>query len=319
LGILLHVRRPTSPFIGFSSRLPVVNKPVSYSYPRYLTAKRSVDERSLNRRVWERFLEKVEERGSRLRILEIGGGVGATVKRIVEGLEGTGIESIHFTFVDLEPENVDAARKNLSTWQAEREGRISLTIEYVISDVFEFASTAAQTFDVIVGQALLDLLPLTETLTTLRPLLDEDGLWYFPIHFDGVTAFEPPLDMDLDAKIERLYHESMTDSQEDKRAGAHTGRRLLTRMREVGATLLEAGSSDWVVFASEEGYPENEDYFLQHILKFVEEELQDHSALDAEVFARWIDERRRQIETGELIYIAHQLDVLAQGTGGGRP
>jgi hypothetical protein len=79
----------------------------------------------------------------------------------------------------------------------------------------------------------------------------------------------------------------------------------------VGATLVEAGSSDWVVFAREDGYPKEEAYFLHHILHFIEEELSDHPDVDVGRLAEWVRRRRRQIETNELVYIAHQLDALA--------
>jgi hypothetical protein len=34
--------------------------------------------------------------------------------------------------------------------------------------------------------------------------------------------------------------------------------------------------------------------------------------LDAVEFADWIQKRRAQIERGELVYIAHQMDFLAR-------
>jgi hypothetical protein len=40
--------------------------------------------------------------------------------------------------------------------------------------------------------------------------------------------------------------------------------------------------------------------------------LQGHRELDPARFAAWIAERHAQIDRGELVYIAHQLDVLAR-------
>jgi hypothetical protein len=34
--------------------------------------------------------------------------------------------------------------------------------------------------------------------------------------------------------------------------------------------------------------------------------------LDADAFADWLQKRRAQIERGELVYIAHQMDFLAK-------
>ena len=59
-------------------------------------------------------------------------------------------------------------------------------------------------------------------------------------------------------------------------------------------------------------YLEDEKYFLHFILHFFEESLMGHVELDADVFAGWLNERRAQIERGELVYIAHQMDFLAK-------
>ncbi len=295
-------------------------EPDSYTYPRYLSAKRSVDERALNRRVWTRFVQLAARRESPLRILEVGGGIGATLERIVKALDDRDVGIVEYTLVDVNPDNVGAARERLGPLTTERTregGSQEVSIQFETTDLFDFAANAEEgRYDVIVGQAILDLLSVPAALRALRPLLAKDGLWYLPIHFDGVTAFEPPLDSKLDAQIERLYHQSMAAKEPEGHDGAHTGRRLLTRLRMEGANLLEAGSSDWVVFAGKDGYPEDEAYFLHHVLHFVEDELTDHPALDSGAFAEWIEERRRQIEAGELIYVAHQLDVLALQPGG---
>ena len=59
-------------------------------------------------------------------------------------------------------------------------------------------------------------------------------------------------------------------------------------------------------------YPADEAYFLRFILHFFEESLTGHPRLDADVFAIWLKERHAQIERGELVYIAHQMDFLAR-------
>lgn len=309
-----------------------MTEPDTYTYPRYLAAKETVDDRALNRRVWTRFVEALCQTSS-ARVLEVGAGIGATVERLLEATTEHPIEQIHCTLVDVNRENLSAAKTRLRTWVRSRdsdfreEGGVLAfatqplrgTLQFVRADLFDYAaSTDEDPYDALVAQAVFDLLPLTRTLEALRPLLTANGLWYLPIHFDGATVFEPEVDRALDDRIEHLYHASMSEDMSGKEAsaaGARSGRRLLTRLRRTGATLLEAGSSDWVVFANEEGeYPGDEAYFLHHVLHFVEEELADHEELDPSQFAQWMETRRHQVERGELIYVAHQLDVLAKKT-----
>ena len=302
--------------------------PATYSYPRYLEAKKTVDARALNRRVWSRFVDELEASSAPpVRVLEVGGGVGATVERVVEALEPRTTDALHYTLVDIEPDNVEAARGGLRAW-AERRGYnvsggtpqvwtggpVEGTVRVVSADLFDVAGAyEGPPHDAVIAQAVLDLLSIPDALGALAPLLAPEGLWYLPIHFDGVTALEPQVDSDLDARVERLFHESMADpSLDGKRAGAHCGRRLLRHLHDSDAALLEAGSSDWVVVPQDGGYPGDEAYFLHHILHFIETELTGHPELDAEAFAEWVATRRRQVETGELIYIAHQLDTLAR-------
>jgi SAM-dependent methyltransferase len=308
-----------------------VSVPDSYSYLRYLQAKETVDERARNERVWAEFLRRAPRRsGSALRILEVGAGEGATAERILDALQDQSVSAIEYTLVDVVPEHLAAARERLWEWAAqhgyncsEQEGVLTIagptpaTLRFVSADLFDFAASHENVFDVVVAQAVLDILPLGRALARLRSLLRNDGLWYLPIHFDGVTAFEPPLSLDLDARIEQLYHRSMSEEagEEGGPVGAQTGRRLLTRFQEANSDLLSAGSSDWVVFARNGAYAGEEAYFLHHVVHFIEEELTGHPELNADAFERWVVERRRQIERGELIYVAHQLDVLAQEGG----
>jgi hypothetical protein len=248
------------------------------------------------------------------------------LERIVAALRARGVDSLDYTLVDKSEKAISTAVSSLRGF-AERQGftvsgrspqmwsssECTVTVHFVTDDLFAFAERwEGDPFDAIVGQALFDLLNVADTLNRLRPLLRDQGLWYLPIHFDGVTSFEPLLNPDLDAQIERLYHESMSDLQDGGRDGAHTGRRLLSQLHEAGETLLAAGGSDWVVYPQEEGYPDEEAYFLHQILHFVETELADHPELSQADFQTWLARRRQQIEDGELIYIAHQLDVLAR-------
>ena len=65
-----------------------------------------------------------------------------------------------------------------------------------------------------------------------------------------------------------------------------------------------------MVFPGPEGYPGDEAFFLHFIIDTIGGALGGHPELDGGRLRAWIAERHRQIEAAELIYIAHQLDVM---------
>jgi hypothetical protein len=139
--------------------------------------------------------------------------------------------------------------------------------------------------------------------------LTKDMAW-LTVNFDGVTSLEPPVDAVLDEKIERLYHRTMDTRPTG--GDSKSGRHLFGHLRSAGATILAAGASDWVVNALDGKYPEEEAYFLNFILHFFEESLTGHPELDASTFSKWLAKRRGQVQRGELVYIAHQMDFLVK-------
>jgi hypothetical protein len=174
------------------------------------------------------------------------------------------------------------------------------------ADVFDFIQKNETPADLLIAHAFLDLLPMPESLEKLFSLTQ--GLAWLTINFDGVTSLEPTLEAVLDEQIERLYHQTM--DMRPTGGDSQSGRHLFGHLKSVGAELLAAGASDWVVHAVNGKYLEDEEYFLYFILHFFEESLTGHAELDANVFADWLTQRRMQIERGELAYIAHQMDFL---------
>ena len=79
-----------------------------------------------------------------------------------------------------------------------------------------------------------------------------------------------------------------------------------------GAEILDAGSSDWVVFPGPAGYPADEAFFLHFIIHTVGTALRGHPDLDASALDHWLQERHAQVEQGKLVYIAHQMDFLGR-------
>jgi SAM-dependent methyltransferase len=303
--------------------------PADYSFTRYLAAKKSVDDRALNRHVWESLLRALPAvtPATPLRVLEVGSGIGTMLERLLEwGL----LTNATFTGIDAEPNNIDQAQQRLAPWAVEHgfeakrarcqvtlqrdEQNVSVELEAI--DVFDFVlrERNRRAWDLLIAHAFLDLVDVPHILPSLFSLLQPGGLFYFTIVFDGVTAFQPEIEPALDIQIESLYHQTM-----DRRITAgkpsgdsRTGQHLFSHLQAAGGELLDAGGSDWVVFAGRNGYLEDEAYFLHFIIHTIQAALEGHPDLDAARFADWIARRHAQIEDGSLIYIAHQLDFVGR-------
>lgn len=300
-------------------------QPKAYDYTRYLTAKRIIDARSLNRRVWERFLDAAYAMDGALRILEVGAGIGSTAERILSAIQGA---DIHYTLVDVSRTNVALARQNLARWAraagyaCQRQDEVlhlqradqECVVECITADLFNFVTETDAQWNVLVAQAFLDLVNLRAALEHVRPRLAPAAVLYLPIHFDGLTAFEPADDPALNRRILQAYHDTMDErtTAYGPSGGSRTGRALMLELRTLEAAILAAGSSDWVVAAGPDGFSSQEQYFLHHMLHFVEMSLTDCGAVDGAELDRWLERRRRQIEDHSLVFIAHQLDVLAR-------
>ncbi|KAA3648127.1 MAG: class I SAM-dependent methyltransferase [Chloroflexi bacterium] len=278
---------------------------MDYSFIRYLEAKRSVDDRALNKDVWRALKTEIDQRhtDAPLRVLELGAGIGTMLERM---LDWDLFDEVHYTLLDQDEHNIARAKERLKAQ--------NLTLDYFQADVFAFLEdNPNNTWDLIVAHAFLDLLDVSKLLPQLVEHIADIGLCYFTINYDGETIFEPVIEPDLDAHILHLYNRSMDeriidgDLSGDSRAGRH----LFGQLQSAGLHILEAGSSDWVVFPTDGKYPHDEAYFLMHVLHFFEDSLTDHPELDAKAFKGWLAQRRQQVARGELIYIAHQLDFLA--------
>lgn len=283
-----------------------------YDFTRYLAAKKTVDDRALNAHVWQTLRRQIL---GHPKILEVGAGIGTMIERLAEQRF---ISSAAYTAIDNQPENIAAARARLTHLPPS----IQLTLEAI--DLFDFIrrEQGQRQWDVLIAHAFLDLMDIPATLPQLFALIKPGGLFYFSINFDGVTTLAPTIDSVLDTKIEQLYHQTMDERLTDgKPSGdSRSGRHLFAHLRQAGAEILAAGGSDWVVFARPdgdpaEGYPADEKYFLQFIVETMRRALADHPALDQAQFANWIAQRRAQIEAGELVYIAHQLDFVGRWPG----
>ena len=119
-------------------------------------------------------------------------------------------------------------------------------------------------WDLLIAHAVLDLLDIPATLPSLLGLLRPGGLLYGSMIFDGATILQPEIDPEVDAQIEALYHQTMDQRRiADHLSGdSRSGRHVFAHLRAVGADILAAGSSDWIIFAGPQGYPGDDSLFL---------------------------------------------------------
>jgi SAM-dependent methyltransferase len=305
-------------------------EPNGYSYTRYLAAKKTIDDRSLNRGVQDRLRSSLRdiEQEQPIQILEVGAGIGTMITRLID-LEL--IRSAHYTAIDREPDNFRTAISYLQTWcqeggwsfhlEGDQTIRLGVDadeslVELQIGDIEEFLDKwdDPYRYDLLIAHAFLDLIDLTTTLPHLLKVIRPGGLFYFTLNFDGITALAPQMDAELDSLIETLYHRTMDERLTRGRptGGSRTGRQLLSLVLQCGTDILAAGSSDWVVTPLNNAYPADEAYFLHFIVNTIDCALRGHPELDPRDFEAWIHTRHAQIEQGELTYIAHQLDLLGR-------
>jgi len=291
---------------------------------RYLASKKSVDNRALNQQVWDQLAAKLNVE-KKLSILEIGGGIGTMVERL---FEREVLQVAEYTLLDEQPENIAEARRRLPAWAENEDFHISwdnenlilwkdgyeTRINFLTEDLFDFLSrrNSAEKYELLIAHAFLDLVDIPATLPKLFSLLHPESLFYFTINFDGETIFEPaiPHDKEIMTRYHRTMDARLIDGKlsGDSRAGRH----LFSHINTSGGEILATGSSDWVVFASQNGYPDDEAYFLHFIVNTVHDALLSDGKIAQDLIDAWASTRHAQITSGTLIYIAHQLDFLGR-------
>lgn len=266
-------------------------------FQRYLHAKRTVDDRAIDRRVLDRLERELPE--GPLDVVEIGAGVGTGISRLLDW--GVLAGDVSYTAIDRRAENVAAAREHLLgagfIEEGDRLRQDDVTVSLVAGDAFDALDGD---YDLLIAQAVLDLVDLDSALPPLFAALSPGGLAYFPITFDGGTFFDPG--HPFDGQVVEAYHRDM-----DREGSSRTGRLLLSAVPEAGGEVIAAGSSDWVVYPP---YRDEEREFIGHILDTIEGAL---AADPGDEFEDWLTARREQVERAELTYVAHQLDVLCRG------
>lgn len=295
--------------------------------PRYLAAKKGIDDRALNREVWNTLVRALPEStaGEGTRVLEIGAGIGTMVERTIEWglLKGAGL----YLATDQAADHIRTARERLHhfalargeavRWDGEERGvlthaggEMDLVLKRITAEELARGQRPAPPFHLLIAHALLDLVDFRALLPQLFPQLQTGGLLLLTCNFDGETIFLPDGPGTVEEEIIRRYHASM----EERVTGAsHCGRRLLAFLEEQGLEILASGPSDWVIHPQQGGYGRDEEFFLHTMVDTVEQELAEPSPPPG--LKAWARTRRRQIEAGELSFMARHLDCLARIVG----
>lgn len=290
----------------------------SFDYVDYLSVKKAIDDRSLSRRVWDAMAGWIRDSragNGPLRILETGAGTGTMIERLLDaGL----LDDAVYTAVELEPGFHDAARARLASWCADRGLRLredpagmhivrgsapGACIDWRTVDVLKVRDLyPPASFDLVIGHAVIDLLPVPACLPGLLERVDHGGAAYFSLNYAGETRFLPS--HPDDGRILTAYHRDM-----DGRfpgldwTPSRTGRLLGAWLAQQGHRLVEEGSSDWRLSAAA-GDP-GTIRFIANILDTIETALGDFDGLP-----QWLSVRRRQLQAGELDFEAANRDCF---------
>src|ERR1051325_4474101 len=239
---------------------------MDHSFSHYLLSKQTVDDRALNKDVLNALRVNLSPQPAT--IIEVGGGIGTMLKRLVQwDVFCTG----DYILVDAMQANIAFAREWIPQWATEAGLSVErqrplwgfgpdvlrvcnqthdIRIRLECADVFDFIQRNERPADLLIAHAFLDLLPMPESLEKL--FLLTKGLAWLTLNFDGLTTLEPIIDRVLDGKIERLYHQTMDTRPSG--GSSRTGRKLFEQFHSLNAEILAAGGSDWVVHTTQGKY-----------------------------------------------------------------
>src|SRR4029077_16786796 len=191
---------------------------MTFDFARYLAAKTTVDDRALNQYVLAE-LRRLMPAGAP-RVLEVGAGLGTMVARLMDwGVVGTG----EYILLDADRQLLDDSLRWLRDWAAARDLRSDLLpdglqvgdlrVRLVHAELGRYleAAQGAQGVlaDVLIANAVLDLVDVPAILPGLLRLLVPGGVYWFTINYDGESIFEPG--HPHDDQVMQAYHRDMDE------------------------------------------------------------------------------------------------------------
>lgn len=293
---------------------------------RYLAAKKAVDDRALNRQVWGTLRRILPQPTGRrpVGILEIGAGIGTMLARVVDW--GLLAGAATYVLTDCADDHLRQGREYLTRW-AQRQGHdlswrdprhgrlctanavVSLVLAVAGAEAIAHGSEPSAPLHHLIAHAVLDLVDFPILLPQLLARLERRGLAYLTCNFDGGNLFLPEYQGQEEKEILARYHASI-----DLRlpGASRTGRRRLTFLQRPSLELLAAGGSDWLIHPHNGSYTSDESFFLHTIIAMVKQELVAGKGPPPPGLNAWAGFRHRQVEAGEVTFIARHLDFITR-------
>ncbi len=303
--------------------------PSSDAYIRYLAAKKSVDDRALNRYVWQKLKAGLppSTRRKPLRVIELGAGIGTMLERVVEwGLA----PHLQYTMVE---QNADYLAVFWSRSGSTRSGQprtlqerqdekarlvakhADCTVETVCADLYDLPTDPRRQgqYDLVIAHAVMDLVDAAEALPGFAAMARPGGLLYLSLIYDGHTEFLPSGDLEFERELLGRYHLSMDQRVTDGRSsgGIRAARSMFAYLAALALPILAVGGSDWIVYPQAGRYEGEEAYFLDMIIETIDRQLKQDTTMDLHRLAEWATQRHAQVQAGELILMARNIDFLA--------
>ncbi len=292
----------------------------TFDYPEYLAIKQAIDDRSLNQSVWQAMAAwlKPQAVNPEFRILEIGAGTGAMILRLLDaGLLG----HCQYFAVELEFGFARVAENELSVWAGAHGFKMEVTdplhwtlknaekvieIQWLNADILELASVFDPGyFDLLIGHAVIDLLPVPACMPEFLKLVKPGGSYYFSLNFAGVTSFSPSHPRDLE--ISAAYHRDMdTRFPGLEWRASQTGQVLGKWLKGQGHLVLDEGDSDWQI-STEPTPSAAANRFIGNILDTMAKALAGRDGLED-----WLKLRRQQADSGNLLFFAANRDYFGR-------
>ena len=292
----------------------------------YLEAKRTVDDRSIHPRVWERFLREAEPRAlhgrplGALRVVELGAGSGTMVERLRDWnafsrLTVDGTRPLHYDAWEYNPETAARLQQRIENAPEIDSGAVFVgdITDAGRADSDGTDSDGPVPYDVVIAHAVLDLFPPDKLPEILGRFLRPGGILYGTIIFDGVTILESPVDSDVDPAVQAAildaYHRTMSGG---------FARRHIPALIATGYTVLDTAASDWIVTPRPGSPGEDDVVLISTVLDMLEDSVgtliqrEPDCGVTRRQLERWVNGRREEARSGTLLFTAHQFDLVAR-------